>query len=208
LITISISRKELEKNFNRNLIGDAAKKLFSDNLFENVTVEDIARAAEFGKGTLYQYFESKEEILVFVLCRGMEELCDKIRSMCLEEKDIIKSIRELVRVDYEFLAAYKNLFISFARWQIEGSLPAHLVEMVTKLYQEKMGLMGQVVERGIEEGALLDMESKLLVRFIERCINGFHLSFMTAGGDVSDQGKIIEFIEELIFNGILQEKRG
>ena len=30
-------------------------------------MEDIAKEAEFGKGTLYQYFESKEDILVFVL---------------------------------------------------------------------------------------------------------------------------------------------
>ncbi|HHX50733.1 MAG TPA: TetR/AcrR family transcriptional regulator [Clostridia bacterium] len=203
MIFISISRKELEKKFKRNLIGDAAKKLFAVNLFETVTVEDIAREAEFGKGTLYQYFENKEDILVFVLHRGIGEVCDEIKSRCLEEKDVTKSIQELIRVYYEFLTIYKNLFISFVRWQIEGSLPSHMVEMVTKRHQEKIGLMCQVVERGIKEGVLIDVESKLLVQSIERCINGFNLSFITADQDADDQEKRIEFIKEILFKGIL-----
>ena len=40
-----------------------ALQLFSDHGFQNVTVEDITEAADVGKGTFFNYFESKDHVL-------------------------------------------------------------------------------------------------------------------------------------------------
>ena len=120
-----MSRKEREKEFKKNLIGDAAEKLFLNNSFETVTMEDIAKEAEFGKGTLYQYFESKEDILVFVLCRSIADVSMKIEEQIVGEIDVKKSIENLIEIYYLFLKEYMNLFISFVKRQLDGNIPEH-----------------------------------------------------------------------------------
>ncbi len=57
-----LSRKDREKLFKRNEILNAAKKLFAVKGYSFTTMEEIASAAEFGKGTIYNYFTDKESI--------------------------------------------------------------------------------------------------------------------------------------------------
>ena len=54
------SRKERERAMRRNEIVIAACDVFASRGFNDATLEEIAEKAEFGKGTLYNYFDSKE----------------------------------------------------------------------------------------------------------------------------------------------------
>ena len=58
------SRRERKKSAVRSRIIAAAIALFSRNGIEKVTVEQIAEAADIGKGTVYNYFDTKEDIIV------------------------------------------------------------------------------------------------------------------------------------------------
>jgi len=57
-----LSRKEREKQAHRLEIMAAARKLFLRKDYYETTLEEIAREAQFGKGTIYNYFSSKEEL--------------------------------------------------------------------------------------------------------------------------------------------------
>ena len=61
---IKQSRRERKKATARSQIIAAAIELFSRHGIENVTVEQIAEAADIGKGTVYNYFTTKEDIVV------------------------------------------------------------------------------------------------------------------------------------------------
>ena len=58
------SRRARKKSAVRSQIIAAAIELFSRNGIENVTVDQIAEAADIGKGTVYNYFDTKEDIVV------------------------------------------------------------------------------------------------------------------------------------------------
>ena len=65
----------MEKNADkRQEILDAAIKLFSERGFEKTTVDEIAARANVGKGTIYLYFENKEQIFFAVIKEGMTEI--------------------------------------------------------------------------------------------------------------------------------------
>ncbi|MFA5293231.1 MAG: TetR/AcrR family transcriptional regulator [Phycisphaerae bacterium] len=59
---MTLTRKEKEKIRHRREILKASLKLFSEKGFHNVSMQDIAAQAEFGVGTLYNFFQSKEQL--------------------------------------------------------------------------------------------------------------------------------------------------
>ena len=63
-------RENPVKEIREKQIKEAALKLFSEKGFHNTTITQIADAAELGKGTIYWYWRSKEE-LAFSLVEDM-----------------------------------------------------------------------------------------------------------------------------------------
>jgi TetR/AcrR family transcriptional regulator, repressor of fatR-cypB operon len=68
-----LPRKELERLRRRNDILKAARELFLTKGFVNATLEEVAQLAEFGKGTIYNYFANKEELLWGMIEQFLEE---------------------------------------------------------------------------------------------------------------------------------------
>lgn len=63
----SEERRRKEKENRKNSILKAARKLFFERGFKSVTVDLIAAKAEVSKGSIYLYFDSKEEIYTQIL---------------------------------------------------------------------------------------------------------------------------------------------
>ena len=66
------SRRARKKAESRERILAAAIRIFSERGIEEATVDEIASAADVGKGTIYNYFQTKEEIVVAFLI-GIEK---------------------------------------------------------------------------------------------------------------------------------------
>jgi AcrR family transcriptional regulator len=59
-------------------IMDAAQELFVNQRFHEVTIEDIARSAGVGKGTIYRYFRDKEDLYFKTLLSGLDQLVEQM----------------------------------------------------------------------------------------------------------------------------------
>jgi AcrR family transcriptional regulator len=79
----STDRKEREKEQRKNAIIDAAEKLFFSRGFDNVSMEDIAKEVELGKGTLYLYFQNKDSLFFAIALRKAHGLHKKFTE-CME----------------------------------------------------------------------------------------------------------------------------
>jgi AcrR family transcriptional regulator len=66
----------------RREIALRAMEVIAEKGFDNATVEEIARAADYHPRSFHRYFETKEDV-VFV---GLDELTDDFRSRCSEVK--------------------------------------------------------------------------------------------------------------------------
>jgi AcrR family transcriptional regulator len=63
------------------LILDAALKQFTEKGFAAVRIADIAKDAGVGKGTVYEYFSSKEELLLKACCQKCQKVGDDIEML-------------------------------------------------------------------------------------------------------------------------------
>lgn len=79
-------RKKTERliQFNRENILETAEKLFSEKGIKETTVDDISKAADCSKSTIYVYFKSKDEIYNFIICDYMRKLQNMVNS-CIEK---------------------------------------------------------------------------------------------------------------------------
>lgn len=67
-----MNRKERETAFRRQAILDAAREIFETDGYTSATMAQIASRAEFGVGTLYRFFPSKQSLFAEVILQGMD----------------------------------------------------------------------------------------------------------------------------------------
>ncbi len=98
------SRKERERRQHEEEILQAARELFARKGYYNTTLEEIAHHAQFGKGTIYNYFSSKED-LFFGILNGLLDTNIQLAESSLA---IPGSLRDK-------LTAYAKAILSFSK---------------------------------------------------------------------------------------------
>src|SRR6266581_3860460 len=75
-----VGLRERKKARTRQVIADAAARLFAERGFEQVAVSDVAREAEVSGQTVYNYFETKERLVTDLDQQVQDGLCRLIRT--------------------------------------------------------------------------------------------------------------------------------
>jgi len=110
-------RKEREKQQRQNVIIDAAEKVFMKKGFENATMEDIAEEAEFSKGTLYTYFQSKNELCLSIVLRGIKIVVSEFKSALSVTTLLLNKIELLAESFLKFYNDYPNYIFAFSNYK-------------------------------------------------------------------------------------------
>lgn len=86
----------------------AAQSVFAEKGFSRATLDEIAERAEFGKGTLYNYFEGGKEDMLFAIFESIyDDLCELIRSVF---QDAAEANQPLHEAYHTFVTAYFRFF--------------------------------------------------------------------------------------------------
>lgn len=91
------SRRERERLIRRTAILDAARAVFAEKGYAEATVDEIAERAEFGKGTIYNYFEGGKEGLLFAVLDEMYDAWAALIRDHFAEADAVADTREAFR---------------------------------------------------------------------------------------------------------------
>src|SRR5713226_9237254 len=139
----TFSRRQKEKEDRKDRILAAARQVFFDVGIRRATVDAIAARAEVAKGTVYLYFETKEEILANLLLEGLDTLSHDLASAFDEpvRRSGEARLRRLAAAYYEFYQQepdYFRLMMAFDRGQFQESVSAELYEKI--LHRSLRGL--------------------------------------------------------------------
>ena len=104
-------RKERERLARRREIIHAAQAVFAEKGFENATLEEIAERAEFGKGTVYNYFDSKETLFT----ASMMDLFDDVTGIARQISELGVPVREALAEYVRRMVAYYQANFDFCR---------------------------------------------------------------------------------------------
>lgn len=93
--TKSMGRRERRAAETRLRLFRSALQLFADRGLSNVTVEDITEAADVGKGTFFNYFESKDHVLGVMAELQLARVREAVQAAALGKRSIRSTLHHL-----------------------------------------------------------------------------------------------------------------
>ena len=179
---IDLSRRERERLMRRQLMLDAARAVFAEKGYSNATLEEVASRAEFGKGTIYNYFEGgKEEILFAIFDDLYDALCrlvDATMSPELVHSSPFRQVFEgFLTAIFAFFLDRQDQFIILMK---EGHRMMINDQPEKALYFQKQGervveIMAKGIEAAQAKGELRPFPSFALAHMIMGNVNGYHM---------------------------------
>lgn len=100
-------------------ILEVAAKLFAQRHYHEVRMDDVARAASVAKGTIYRYFQDKEDLYLGLILTALERLYQEVDSGIAHTADPEEKLLFYVRATVRFFTRYPYFFDLVQR--IEGS---------------------------------------------------------------------------------------
>jgi AcrR family transcriptional regulator len=110
----------------RDLILEAAAKLFRRQGYSATTLRQIAAMAEIKAGSIYYYFDSKEAILDEVLHRGLLSVFDAVKTALKRAGKVSHRRRIGLAIEAHLVALLEASDFTSANIRIYGQLPEHL----------------------------------------------------------------------------------
>lgn len=146
----------------RDQILHAAAHVFSRKSFYQVKIQEVADAAGVGKGTIYEYFSSKEELFSQLIKEGIAYYNERISLELMNGRDLWQQLEMLLEANINFV--WENQEI--ARIILSTDHPFHevLSRMMLQLRDRSLQELEQAFNRAIETGEIERMDSRLAAR--------------------------------------------
>ena len=159
----------------------AALKVFSSKGFHQVKVEEIAQEAEIGKGTIYEYFESKEDIYHQIFRLSSERYTSIFQEMQSQGTDLWDKIKILCLKHIEFFQTHLDMapFVFDCQSRPLESLSVWLMEQK----EQRQELVRKTMARAVKEGEIRAVDPDLASQMV------MGLIFSVLGGMIFIEGR-------------------
>lgn len=139
------------KETKREMILDAAVLEIARNGYYRTTVSAVARRAGVADGTIYLYFENKEDLLVSIFERAMARFDAEALRIVEDGGGAEEKLRRIVGLHLALLGEDRDLAVIF---QVEFRHTLHILERLSRSrMRDYLSLIARVVEEGKAEGA-------------------------------------------------------
>jgi len=198
-----LERKKREFNMRRAEILKQAEKVFATKGFHNVTVAEIANASGFSIGSLYQFFEGKENLYTTMISEKLDLMYADIRKTTNAAKDITDKIEVLIDAHLQFIEKNKD----FCRLFIKGenaALSEAMALLRQKLiddYFKHITFIENLLKDGIRKGLLRALPPHDMASALFHLIRASSMEWMLVSSKESFSSKK-GFILDIFLNGV------
>ncbi|MEN6319859.1 MAG: TetR/AcrR family transcriptional regulator [Syntrophaceae bacterium] len=173
-------RKEMELQLRRGEILSQAEKIFSAKGFYNTTMAEIADASGFAIGSLYQYFEGKENLYTVMVSEKLDRMYKEIRDSVNRVDDIRDKIEMLVRAHFCFVENNVDFCNLFIRGEGASLTKGEMIlrDKMIAYYLNHVGYVEYIMRWGIETNSLKKMEPRMMAYVLLGIIRSFIFNWM------------------------------
>ncbi|MFX1570164.1 MAG: TetR/AcrR family transcriptional regulator [Promethearchaeota archaeon] len=210
-----MTRKERETQLRKQIILEAAEKLFLSDGYEATTMDEIANEAEFSKGTVYKYFISKDELYIANGIKAYELIIKYTREFTEKEDPGMKQIMAVGYAYYAFTKdhpLYANIFHDIALKLPDISIkPEEVLTEIEKKYLDLSNsfrdIFIKILTDAVKIKAIRSDKNPFLIGYVLSTLtNGLvndlmqNKNFIDRLGLNSDE--VVDFVFEILGEGL------
>lgn len=163
-------KREIKRERKREKILEAAAELFSTKHYHEVMMDDVAKLISVAKGTVYNYFTSKEELYFTIMHTRMENLLSLLKQKIESEQNSIDSLRAFVIHLYMFMMKHRKFFLIYQRETLNKQ--NSFCEDLLSLEKQMKQMILQIVSRGEVNGVFRKVDEEFVISLIFGSIYG------------------------------------
>ncbi len=206
----ALSRKEREKEMRQREILGSARELFLEKGYHNTTLDEIAQHAEFGKGTIYNYFSSKEELFYGILDSLIEEVHQTAEASINTPGDIRGKFTSYAKEITSYAEVNSDIFRLIVREMNGLNSPNSETRLrnLKRRYTNIMHLLARLIAGEIERKRIRNSDPLKLARLFDSmvqflCINHFGPHGFEKINNIEAE---VSLIVSVFFDGVSEPK--
>jgi AcrR family transcriptional regulator len=169
-----MSRRERKKEETRETIIDCAINFFKEKGFQETSMEEIAEKSDVSKGTLYNYFENKESILLGYFQIIIADYGKEIKENFTVSKDIKSTLYNLLDFISHIFKNDKELAVIYLKYRMPSRFDVN-VDSSQRSGIEKWVL--EIIEKAQQDNQLrADIPALVLTRTFQFLTMSFFIS--------------------------------
>lgn len=144
----------------RQRIVEAAVGLFIRKGYHQTTTREIARAVGFSIGSLYEYVQSKEDVLYLVCDSIHREMEARLRAALAEGRTVRQTLEDAIRTYFDVCDKMQDSILLIYREtaSLQGESQRYVLENEERITQ----IFAGILEKGIEDGSFFFRDRKAL----------------------------------------------
>jgi AcrR family transcriptional regulator len=198
--------KKIDKAAKKQEILEAAMKLFARNGVTNTKMAHIAEAAGVGKGTIYEYFRSKEDIFASAyhhMFAETEELIEKVLQSNIGPEERLKAvlgdtIEALLGDGGEFAGIMMEFWSEGIRSKDDRILK---IINLDEIYRQYRQIISEILEEGISQGIFRRVDTHLTASALIGAMDGLFLQWILEPG-IFEPREATDVLIDCYLNGI------
>jgi len=170
------ARRLLQQDVSRSQLLDAAEEVFGRKGFHEATLKEVAELAEFSVGSVYSFFDSKDELFRQIFVRRGEQFMPSIHAILDDaDGDPVEQLHALVDFEIGFFREHPQFGRLYLRYS-NATMPSvdRDIDVLTRgRYEESMHLQAALVERGQAAGVFRNGDPEVLARMFSGLMSAY-----------------------------------
>ncbi len=162
--------QEARKRAYRQVILDAAERIFADRGFDAAKVQHIADEAGVSVGTIYSVFGSKSELFSVVLTHRLPELLNLTREAAVKADNNLDRLTEGLNAYIVYMLEHPDYLQIHLREHAWGLGPTRATAEQLATWREGLDLEAAILQNAIDDGIVINEDPYRLAR----CITAVH----------------------------------
>ena len=195
-------RGRKKTNETRVAIIRCAAAIFSEREFHEVLTDDIAQRMGIGKGTIYRYFSSKEELYLAAIGEGLGGLHAAVTTVLQQDAPMATTVEAVVRTMINYFWRQRDFFVLLHR--LEQKLKPRERAEWREHRNEVVAMIRRVIEHAAARGEISRVNARLAVEVLFGMIRG--VCVYRAESDRPED--LTRLVTTIFLRGVAGEARG
>lgn len=188
----------------RTEILQAATKSFSLFGYKATTMDQVAKIANVGKGTIYTFFSNKEELFQEVVLELIHDMKREADALIDPNESFVKNAHVALIKLLQFREQH-SLFAKLLEEELALRTP-EVKQVLLKIESAIVSYISGRIRNGIEKGEIIDCNPEHVSFLLFKSYLAFIVDWQLTHNEPLKEQDILELFMETIFRGLAKQK--